>query len=129
MVWRDVPRGSSAGGAECCSSDRAGKLPPKAVGMIDEQSLAAVACAFETEGEYQSAKPYGNGHIHDTYSATFDDRGRMKQIILQRINTAIFTNPLAVMENIERVTDHLRSRLADEADGYRRVLQLVPARA
>ncbi|MGA8740108.1 MAG: aminoglycoside phosphotransferase family protein [Terracidiphilus sp.] len=94
--------------------------------MIDGQSLAAVAHAFEVEGIFQDAKPYGSGHIHDTYCATFCSGARQDRIILQRINTAIFTNPIAVMENIERVTEHLRSKLADAADVNRRVLGLIP---
>jgi thiamine kinase-like enzyme len=93
--------------------------------MIDEISLAAVVRAFNMEGEFHSAKPYGSGHIHDTWCVTFD-HGR--RIILQRINTAIFTNPVAVMENIERVTAHLRSMLAGETDLDKRVLRLVSTR-
>jgi hypothetical protein len=96
--------------------------------MIDLLSLIAVARAFEVHWGFRSAKPYGSGHIHDTYCVVFDDGGREERIILQRINTAIFTNPVAVMENIERVTDHLRFRLSGDADVLRRVLQLVPAR-
>ena len=97
--------------------------------MIDEQSVAAAARAFKLDGEFRSAKAYGSGHIHDTYCATFDDGEREERIILQCINTAIFTDPVAVMENIERVTGHLRSRLTREADVGRRALQLIRARA
>ncbi len=96
--------------------------------MIDEQSVAAAARAFKLDGEFRIAKPYGSGHIHDTYCATFGDGGREERIILQHINTAIFKNPVAVMENIARVTDHLRSRVTAEADVGRRVLQLVSTR-
>ena len=83
---------------------------------------------FEVQRGFRSAEPYGSGHIHDTYCVMFDDGDRQGRIILQRINTAIFENPVAVMENIERVTDHLRSRLAGDADVGRRVLQLIPTR-
>ncbi len=96
--------------------------------MIDGKSLAAVACAFEVEGIFEDAKPYGSGHIHDTYCAMFCDDRRQERVILQRINTAIFTNPIAMMENIERVTEHLRSKLVCVADADRRVLRLVPTR-
>ncbi|MGA7244460.1 MAG: aminoglycoside phosphotransferase family protein [Terracidiphilus sp.] len=96
--------------------------------MIDGHSLAAVAHAFEVEGRFQSAKPYGSGHIHDTYCVNFDHGAQVNRIILQRINTTIFTNPIAVMENIERVTRHLRSKHFDMADVGRHVLRLVPAR-
>ncbi|MGA8086503.1 MAG: aminoglycoside phosphotransferase family protein [Terracidiphilus sp.] len=96
--------------------------------MIDLLSLVAIARGFEVQGRFRSAKPYGSGHIHDTYCVTFDDADREEQIILQHMNTTIFKNPVAVMENIARVTDHLRSRLAGEADVGRRVLQLVSTR-
>ena len=96
--------------------------------MIDEQSVAAAARAFKLNGEFRIANPYGSGHIHDTYRVVFDDGKREEHIILQHINTAIFTNPAAVMENIARVTNHLRSRLAGDTDLGRRVLQLVSTR-
>lgn len=96
--------------------------------MIDLHSLVAVTRAFEVEGGFRTANPYGTGHIHDTYCVTFDAGDREERIILQRINTSVFKNPVAVMENIERVTDHLRLRLNSEADLDRRVLRIVPTR-
>ena len=98
--------------------------------MIDEHSAAAAARAFEVEGELENAVRYGSGHIHDTYSVRFDNGERGgAHIILQHVNTSIFKNPIAVMENIRRVTTHVRSRLGDLQDADRRVLQLVPTRA
>ncbi len=97
--------------------------------MIDLLGILAVARVFEVEGRFRSAEPYGSGHIHDTFCVTFDDDDREVRIILQRINKAIFKDPVAVMENIARVTDHLRSRLAREGDAGRRVLQLISTRA
>ena len=41
---------------------------------------------------------------------------------------AIFKNPVALMENIQRVTMHLALRVADQPDRRRRVLTLIPAR-
>lgn len=97
--------------------------------MIEEQTVAAAANAFEAGGEVESASRYGSGHIHDTYSVRFNEGGRRgAHVILQRINTKIFKNPVAVMENIRRVTTHVRSRLAGFPDADRRVLQLVPTR-
>jgi hypothetical protein len=97
--------------------------------MIEEHTVAAVARAFEADGEFQSAVRYGSGHIHDTYSVKFGDGGRgPAHIILQQINTHIFKDPIAMMENIHRVTTHVRSRLEGVPDADRRVLQLVPAR-
>ena len=58
-------------------------------------------------GEFQTAVPYGSGHINDTYCATFVAAGEPTRYILQRINQTVFGNPAALMQNIERVTSHL----------------------
>ncbi len=55
--------------------------------------------------------PHGNGHINRTYLAESCPR-----VILQRINTAVFTHPDEVMENIMAVTSYLRARI-EEAGG------------
>lgn len=96
--------------------------------MIEEQRLAAVVSSFCAVGELKSAGRYGSGHIHDTYSVRLNDSGRGVHLLLQRMNTCIFKNPIALMENIERVTTHVRSRLNGVADADRRALQLVAAR-
>jgi len=97
--------------------------------MIEGHAVAAVAKAFEVDGEIESAVRYGSGHIHDTFSVKFKEGGPGgAHIILQRINTNIFKNPVAVMENIRRVTTHVRSRLNGIEDADRRVLQLVNTR-
>jgi hypothetical protein len=97
--------------------------------MIEEHAVAAVARAFQIDGEFESAARYGSGHIHDTYSVRFHegDRGGA-HLILQHINTKIFKNPVAVMENIRRVTTHVRAKLDGLPDADQRVLQLVPTR-
>lgn len=94
--------------------------------MIEEQRVAAVVNAFDLNAKFESAERYGSGHIHDTYRVKFD--GAAVQLILQRINTKVFRNPVAVMENIDRVTTHVRSRLHEEEDADRRVLQLIRTR-
>ena len=97
--------------------------------MIEQDAIAAVTRAFDVDGEFKSAVRYGSGHIHDTYSVVFEDGGRSgAHIILQRINTKVFKNPVAMMENIRRVTMHVRSRLEGVTDADRRVLRLVLTR-
>lgn len=93
------------------------------------RTLAAVLATFSNGGRVERFEPYGSGHIHDTFSVRYNEgEGRRAHIILQRINTHIFKNPVAVMENIRRVTTHVRSRLDGVEDADRRVLQLVPTR-
>jgi hypothetical protein len=76
-----------------------------------------VAARFQIPGGFVSAAPYGSGHINDTYAAVFDQSGASVRYILQRINHNIFKNPVALMENIQRVTAHLQSKLAAEWHG------------
>jgi len=77
-----------------------------------------------------SVEPYGNGHINDTFLVTCECGGASPQrFILQRINTHVFKDPLAVMANIAAVTRHLRERLTREGDPAEGcALSLVPAR-
>jgi hypothetical protein len=55
-------------------------------------------------------KPFGSGHIHDTYLVRTESEGAY---ILQKINNKIFRDIPAMMENIERVTQHLRRKLSN----------------
>jgi hypothetical protein len=96
--------------------------------MSGNHDIGAVARQFEIPGDFLEAKPYGSGHINDTYRAFFDVGGVQEPSILQRINHNVFKNPVALMENIERVTSHLGARLATAPDRCRRVLCLIPTR-
>jgi aminoglycoside phosphotransferase (APT) family kinase protein len=88
---------------------------------------------FQILADFHSAEPYGTGHINDTYAATYRQGGATIRYIHQRINQKIFKNCVGLMENIQRVTDHLRAKLAREPcthgqpDVTRRGLTLVPA--
>lgn len=96
--------------------------------MMLKHDLRAVAREFQIHGEFMEAAPYGSGHINDTYCAAFNQGGTRVRYIFQRINHNIFKNPVALMENVQRVTAHLAGKVSGEADANRRVLTLVPAR-
>jgi hypothetical protein len=96
--------------------------------MNKDHNVGAAARQFQICGEFCNAMPYGSGHINDTYRAEFRHAGVSAHYILQRINSNIFKNPAAVMENIQRVTDHLAAQVAGEPDSRRRVLSLIPTR-
>ena len=93
--------------------------------MNQNHNVGSVARQFQIEGEFRSAAPYGSGHINDSYCAVFERRGESSRVILQRINHHVFKSPVAVMENIQRVTSHLAPQVAADADGERRVLRLI----
>jgi Ser/Thr protein kinase RdoA (MazF antagonist) len=72
--------------------------------------------------------PFGRGHINDTYVVSFrQPDGAKCRYILQRINRFVFKDPEALMENVERVTRHLHSKIAAAGgDPLRETLNLVP---
>jgi aminoglycoside phosphotransferase (APT) family kinase protein len=96
--------------------------------MSDPHFLDSIVREFQIDGDFASGLPYGNGHINDTYCVTFHLGRVPMRYILQRINHNIFENPLALMENIQRVTSHLEARVQGQTDCGRRVLTLIPTR-
>ncbi len=98
--------------------------------MKIKPDLRAIAARFQIYGDFKEAGTYGSGHINDTYAAAFDQGGCDVGYIFQRLNARVFPNPLAVMQNIERVTAHVRQKLLARTEGpiSRRVLTLVPTR-
>ena len=92
--------------------------------------LRALGGRFEIEGSFVAGEPHGSGHIHDTFAATWNDVGRRVRFVHQRLNTHVFRDPQGVMQNLERVTDHVRASLAREGvrELERRCLALVPTR-
>jgi len=84
---------------------------------------------FALYGDFINCKPYGSGHINDTYSVEYNQAGTTVRYILQRINDLIFLEPAKLMENIERVTRHQRKKLQQHCviNSSRTCLQLIPA--
>jgi len=62
--------------------------------------------------------------------AVFSHSGLRTRYVFQRINHEIFKNPVALMENVERVTQEARRRLGEAGvpDGSRRTLTVIPSR-
>ncbi len=92
--------------------------------------ISPVVKRFQFVGEFLSVRPYGAGHIHDTYVVRFrSPGGPVQRFLLQRINTTVFQQPERLAENIERVTAHLKAKIAASGgDPMRETLTLVPAK-
>jgi hypothetical protein len=88
--------------------------------------LRAIAAHFRTGGEVRGVRPFGTGHINDTYVCEVASGTSPRRFVLQRINHLVFTRPEQVMENVGRVTAHIR-RKVEEAGGdpSRRTLSFV----
>ena len=76
---------------------------------------------FQLEGKAVLCKPFGSGHINQTWLVETD---RPHRYILQKVNTGVFPNGEGLMNNIILVTEHLRKKDPDP----RHVLTLVPVK-
>ena len=84
----------------------------------------AIADQFDIEGEIISAEPFGNGLINSTILVVTSAR----RYIMQAINTNIFTCPDKLTENIVRITDFLKGKIAARGGDVMRET-LTPVRA
>lgn len=93
--------------------------------------LLEISRQFQIHGEILHAEPCKVGHINETYTATYDQGGTKVRYIHQRINHDVFTDPAGVMDNLLRVTTHLRGKLAENGTKNltRRALTVVPTQA
>lgn len=91
-------------------------------------NLADIVKAFEIDGRLENTVPYGTGHINDTFLIECRKDDQTNRFVLQRINRSIFTEPQKLMDNILRVTSHIRTKLQNEGvtDIDRRVLTVIP---
>lgn len=95
------------------------------------EAIIEIARQFSLDGPPVQARPFGSGHIHDTYKIVCEGARGQEAYILQRINRNVFRKPEAVMDNIQRVTLHLRKKLEEKilsTQIRRETLSLAPAR-
>ena len=84
---------------------------------MKNMNLKEVLTQFDIDSNIM---PYGNGHINDTYCC------EPSEYILQRINTSIFHDPKALMENIRNVTKHISTKItAEGGDPKRETLTII----
>jgi len=84
-----------------------------------------IAGMFDIRGRVVRCSPFGSGHIHDTYRVTTDAGSHY---LLQRINHEVFRDVAGLMQNIDRVSRHIRKKLAETQghDPDRECLTLLP---
>lgn len=77
--------------------------------------LAELIDQFDVDGRLVSLKPFGNGNINDTFLAIYRNTFAETQVILQRVNRAVFPEPGKIMENMREVTRHCHAKLEADA--------------
>lgn len=93
---------------------------------VSEFALEAVR-HFEFSGTLINVRPFGNGHINDTYLAEYDifGMGQVK-VIIQRMNRNVFKQPEELMENIVNVTEFLKKKIEKNGgDPSRETLNII----
>jgi len=90
--------------------------------------IKAIASNFDICGDFIWCERYGSGHINDTYLTVFNQAGFQVKYIVQKINTNIFKDPVALMDNVSRVLIHSKAKLKGRKDATRRTLTLIMTR-
>lgn len=84
---------------------------------VMKYDLKAVLREFQISGDLEEVRPFGSGHINDTFLVRTRRNGVTTHYVLQRINHTVFRNPSVLMDNIVRVTEHIRHKAAAEHPG------------
>lgn len=89
------------------------------------QSLAEIGKQFSFEGTIKEIRSLGEGLINDTFFV--ETEGNSPNYILQRKNKNIFQDVPAMMDNIQKVTTHLKKKIvAQGGDPLREALTVTP---
>jgi len=80
------------------------------------RDLYAIAGNFALEGKATDIRPLGEGFINDTFLVCVDGHSE-PDYILQRKNHIVFPDVPAMMDNIDRVTKHIKTKVADPLRG------------
>ena len=84
---------------------------------------------FEIAGTIVRVEKLGNGHINKTVRITYNDGGVLSEYVFQRINTKVFKMPRELMDNVVRVTEHIRRKTAlAGGDAERATIHFIKAK-
>jgi hypothetical protein len=75
--------------------------------------LGDIVKEFQINGEVVETKPFGGGHINDTFLIRSNGDG-INQYILQKVNSYVFKDVVGLMNNIDIATRHIREKLIKE---------------
>ncbi|WP_165043096.1 phosphotransferase enzyme family protein [Dysgonomonas sp. ZJ709] len=91
------------------------------------KTLLNIGEQFAFDGIVEEIKPLGEGLINETFFVT--TKGEAPNYILQQKNKNIFTDIPAMMENIYKVTTHLKEKIAEQGgDVLREALTVTPTK-
>ena len=75
------------------------------------EKLLEVSRAFRIDYEYLGYETIQMGNVNHTYKVNFRlPDGSPKSFLVQNVNTYAFRNPVGLMDNIDKVTEHIRAK-------------------
>lgn len=74
---------------------------------------------FDIKGKYIECSEIVSGNINSTYKVTYNKDGEEKLYILQRINKKVFKSPEKVMDNIVKITNHVKGKVKARGESTR----------
>ena len=75
------------------------------------QKLWEVSRLFRIDNEYQGYETIQMGNVNRTYKVNFLlPDGTPKSFLVQNVNTYAFRNPVGLMDNIDKVNEHIRAK-------------------
>lgn len=75
------------------------------------EKLEQVSRLFRIEGTYVGYETICIGNVNQTYEVKFIlPDGMKKSFLVQNVNTYAFRQPVQLMENIDKVTEHIRAK-------------------
>jgi thiamine kinase-like enzyme len=91
---------------------------------MDNKALMNISAYFQFDGIVKNVRSLGEGLINDTFFV--ETTGNSPNYILQRKNKNIFQNIPAMMNNIYKVTVHLKNKIIEMGgDPFREALTLI----
>ena len=79
--------------------------------MDINEKLREICRLFRIEGTYVGSETIQVGNVNKTYEVKFiKPDGNPKSYLVQNVNTYAFRQPVELMENIDKVTEHIRMK-------------------
>ncbi len=76
--------------------------------MDEKEKLSYICKQFRIEGDILAFRWIPSGHINTAYYVAVYNGKEIYQLLVQRVNTYVFRDPIGMMRNIELLTEHIR---------------------
>lgn len=84
-----------------------------------------IAKEFGLFGTIESIDLISNGNINSTFEVKINNDGNIQKYVFQKMNVFVFKNPKQIMDNIERITSHIKRKIIAEGSDPDGVMQFL----